>query len=687
MKINTTRCLAILYLAGTFLHASPHSLSGYVTNLVNEPVAYAILEHLQSHEFTTTDETGYFRLSKPVSAGDKLQVSRIGYSKKDLTINDNRTVHIRLEQIIIEMDSVSVEAKPLFPNITGNIYQSNFNVSSTNALANQIPALQLRSYGGLAGNRSLSLNGGPSTHTKVTLEGVDLTSPQNGGTDLSQIPTDLLNRITVSPLPGVFFGSGAIDGVFTLSPDLHKTSFQFSLGDYGFRSVHSGLTTSSGALTAHFDIGSTSDNGNYSYANGDSTLQRENNGFDQQWGSFHIRGPIGKHVILSAFSLFSAQNRGIAGPTNWLSNLATKKDTLQIHSVSLVTPIKTGFVKLQLSRRHSDEDYQNPDPAWPIESRHELTTDHAKLTFNTQPFSFIDIQALTEIKKEYIKSTDAGHHSRTLYSASARVNLNPFQNIQLTPAVRYDNVKDAYSEKTYDVRLSLNSWKGARLSAAIGTAFQYPGFNDLYWNGNPELKPEHSEYSTIQFRQNIQTFGHFSLSYTDRKSEDLIQWQPIDETGWVWQPFNIAKTRRTSITFTGEFQLPKIPIVIQSHFSVLDPIDESTQKTLLYTPDKIGFLAIRFDTDYFQTSLQAHYTGNRRYVVTEYDENWNAVVVDKIMKGAMTVSLATTYNLPVFNRRFAVNLTVENLLDEDVKSLPYYPEPGRTLKLGFTVNK
>lgn len=680
--------LAVLVIAAAAcLQASVHSLTGFITDTQNDPVAYAMIENTATGSITASDENGHFKLPVPSNSGDHLLIYRIGYTKQQVTITDSNPIHIVLEHDPVQMETISVEGKSTSPSLTANDYSSSRNQSSIYALADQIPAIQLRSYGGsLSANRSLSLNGGPSNHTKVFLDNVDLTSSQNGVTDLSQIPLPLLSDISVSPLPGVFYGSGAVDGVLTLRPKSHRTSLHLSAGSFGFQSIHAEIAGSKGSLSTHFSIGQTKERGNFTFEDGDTTLTRENSQFEQRWVYGAVSGAIRNRLFISSFGLLSIQDREIAGSINFPSPNAIKQDTLVIHAVSLGLPFNSGYCRMDVSRRTSGEEYKNR----PMQSFHDLITDHGKLTLVYRPASFIRFQSLAEVKKEYIHSTDTGSHSRTIFSGSALAAFSFLNTIQFIPSYRFDLLMDSDYKQTFDFRTSVSLPFSSSLSFAGGTAFLYPGFNDLYYedawgsSGNPDLKPEESEFMTGEFKYDLGQNGFVSLSYTNRKSQDLIQWQPTDESGLVWSPVNIAKTRRKALTITGEIIPENYPLILKGHFSFNNLKDETTGKPLLHTPDKIGMLSLEYNFHSFSTRIHTHYTGERRYNETIYDENWVPNIVEKTMEGFFRVSMSAGYKLSVRQRQLSLHLTVNNLLDEDVRTFPDYPEPGRTVNFSVS---
>ena len=670
--LRNTLQLSGIFLIFSFLSSNPVSVTGQITDHRGFPIPFAVVEHPHSGKWSISDENGFFHLLGDLRNSDELFISRIGYEPENFSLGGRTVVQILLNKHPVSIEPVLVEGKLTFPNVTSYTFIQEYgDKHSTHSHMDRIPGLQIRSYGSLAGNRSLSLNGGPGNHTKVLLNGVDLTSPQNGGTDLSLIPSALIDRITTLPIPGVFWGSGAIDGILSMSSLPDQTSVSLSSGSYGYRAADFGLEKSFGSWAYHIGVGKTVDIGNYPVNIGNNSVNRENNYFSQDWGKLQIRGIINKKMSISTVTIMTDQHRGVAGSLDALTPKTNKDDKLFLQSVSLGYALLKGYMKLQLSHRESNEIYDSPE--WFIYSKHQLLTDGAKFTLSTQFIPSIYIQSSSEWKKESINSTDAGIHKRNTISQAFRITWSPIQKLSITPAIRLDHAKDFYSEATYDLKISVISLKGSEFSTEIGTNYQHPSFNDLYWNGNPELKPEYSDYRKVKWDHTFDQKNFLSVTYIDRKSRDLIQWIP-DETGWVWQPFNLAKTRRQNVTIFGKAPLKVLPFSFQGHFTLLKTLDEEDLKPLPYTPDRMGNIGLHFEGKEIGWSLQFQYTGERR-------DN-TGTLMDSFIGGSSSLS----YRPPIYGNRFDVTLIVENLLEENIQTISGYPEPGRSFKLslGYT---
>ena len=95
------------------------------------------------------------------------------------------------------MAPVSVEGKsPQFHEKLSKEEFTAIDKYSKHTSLQRIPGSFIKSYGGMSGIVNLSMDGGQPIHTKIILDGIDLTNPQNGQTDLSNIPVEIMQQFT-----------------------------------------------------------------------------------------------------------------------------------------------------------------------------------------------------------------------------------------------------------------------------------------------------------------------------------------------------------------------------------------------------------------------------------------------------------------------------------------------------------
>lgn len=656
-------------------------ITGQVFSTNGNPLAYAVIVDGTGHNWVIADENGQFNYHfVPTLRGDTLTVSRYGYQERKLIITDRPFYIIALMPVPIQQEDVTVhgENQNFFGQII-NTYRANINNDNPQNIFQQIPGVTIRSYGGKAGIMTLSTNGSPAVNTKILLDDIDLTSVQNGETDLSQIPEIFVGQITVANSPGIFYGSGAVDGVLRISPQNQQTYLSVSSGSFGFGSFSGNISKNWNKWLANLSAGYLKDDGNFKYSIEDSSVTRTNNDFERKYIAFRAAVRLSEKSNLNALLLESQQKRGVAGSTVWPSPEARRDDNLQLAAITYNQLHASGYSKVQLSYRRSLENY---NPWWPIESEHDVLGTTLKIQHHRNTWNNITGTFLYEGKLEKLESTDVGDRQRKTNSIASVITIPFWDNFNIIPALRFDRIGSEKLHPIGDVKLSYNPFNGIDVEYNYGTGFRNPTFNDLYWpqSGNPDLKPEDSRYQSLKFKLSSinNPWGNIYFNITDRHTNNLIQWAPISEGSFIWQPQNIASSRRTNFTVGNQFNLDNLPLQIALHATYQKTKDIELDKPLLYAPKFIGYAGINYAIDALNIAISAHYTGKR---IASYPNFSNPD--DTLLPAYIQTNAAIQYQLPIFGNQFSLMINVNNILDKQFESISGYPEPGRAIKFGL----
>ncbi len=295
-------------------------VSGQIYSDNGNPLAYAVITSGMNSNWVIADENGHFNYPFSAVIGDTLNISRYGYQQGDLVISGRSFYVISLHPVPIQQKDITVFGEnQYFHGQMINTYQTlNGNANPQN-IFQQISGIAIRSYGGKAGIMTLSTNGGPAVNTKIILDDIDLTSAQNGETDLSQLPEKFFNQVTVAKSPGIFYGSGAVDGVMRISSQNQQSSFSASFGSFGFNSLSGNFNQNWNNWSANLSAGYLNDDGNFNYTIEDSSFTRENNDFKRMYVALKAVGLLSERSNISVQLLGSQQDRGVAGTVSWAS--------------------------------------------------------------------------------------------------------------------------------------------------------------------------------------------------------------------------------------------------------------------------------------------------------------------------------------------------------------------------------
>lgn len=620
------------------------------------PLSHAIVRNMTSGEWTSTNDYGYFQINS--LKGDSIRIQHYGYGAITLAVS-TAPMHINLSIDPIPMDGVNVQT--LAPIQTGHIaVDSN---KGLNAAIHSIPALSMRTYGGLAGIKNITLESGLSSHTKILWNGIDVTSPQNGESDISQLPPFMIAQIAISRKPAIAFGSGSIDGAIMLtSPNTSIIEGQF--GSFGRRSLNGMIQVPGLQWQSHIGLGQSISKGDYPYHFNGKSGKMINNGFGQSFYTMGTKRTISPNWFMSMEYLFSQQDRGVSGLVFSPSPDAKREDEIQLFQLKSIWQRQNHLFSISSTFRHSDESYKNPQYA--VDSRHELAVNQLSLGWQFHPNSSIDVDQNFHIKTQSITSTDTDNHQQKFltYANTIRWKIRPQFNHE--SGVRYDSQKNGLSAWTWQSGFSRNG-PNHKISLMAGNGFRFPTFNDLYWNpgGNPYLKPESSHWVRIENQFFIRKHA-LTLRGSIKRSTNLIQWT---SSGSFWSPQNIAESLRKILTITARGPLMGA-ISYSGHFTYNQSEDVLAKKPLRYTPKTMGNISLQLNTSLLNGWISCHYIGER---ISMY--SWpKDVFLDHyfILSGGIERPLT---------KQTSISISCENMLDTSVMTLNGYPEPSRSFSI------
>ena len=212
------------------------TFTGIIKDVSGTEISYVVIEELNSkseeRNWTISDENGGFSII--VMNESNVLFQRIGYKDVIVKPEDRLNKSIIMVKENISLDEVDVYGSKKEEYLKNKTSLNNLGIYSKGGSLNQIPSLELRTYGGYAGVTSASFDGGYARHTKVLYNGVDLTDAMNGQVDLSTFPSFALGSINYRLNSGTKFGSGSIDGSININNDVLNNNVFYSVGDFGF---------------------------------------------------------------------------------------------------------------------------------------------------------------------------------------------------------------------------------------------------------------------------------------------------------------------------------------------------------------------------------------------------------------------------------------------------------------------
>ena len=115
---------------------------------------------------------------------------------------------------------------------------------------------------------------------------------------------------------------------------------------------------------------------------------------------------------------------------------------------------------------------------------------------------------------------------------------------------------------------------------------------------------------------------------------------------------------------------------MQFTYNLYDSLDKDIDKKLLYVPDSSASLLLIYKyNNLTHYSLNYKFTGDR---ILQYESSFAEQISDKSF-GLLSIGISNVFN-SIGDNSVLLNLTVDNLLDEEYISTIGYPEPGRSIK-------
>ena len=652
-------------------------LHGQTLDHRGKTIPYVSLTFQDSEVFLLSDENGHFSYSSSVTSSDSVFVHRIGYKDRTLTVDDlYRLRTITLIPEVLRMESVSVEGESgshRTLTVLGEHKRTQGSAMTDHKnLLSRIPGISIKSYGGPAGISTLSMDGGPSSHTLVMVNGIDISSAQNGEADLSQLPLPFVESMSYLPYDITQSGNGGIDGVIKLESGDQRTHFNFSQGSFGHRALDISLNKQIAGFWTSFQIGQRKEEGNYPVVWDGSSSIRRNNQLEQEFVALSVRKMIRSDLYWQFTSMSSQQSRGVAGLLWSPDTVSHRDDQLTLLGSTVGWIRELGSSHLYINSRQSRENYINPYLR--IDSDHQLRGYNAKLEHKQHMGEWLELRGDLIYNLDEITSSNTDTHTRKAWSASLAPTLQIMKSLLLTPTVKLHYSPDLYERYLRDIQIHVPIDWGVLSNVAFssGEVFKYPSFNDLYWEpgGNPDLDPEETNVTTIQSNFDLRQFGSLHLQWQKKESENLIQWMPVLS---YWQPGNVQSATRESSKALWKIDLTEPKLSAYAHITLIKTLDHQRDLPLRYAPEQTSAMGLTWSPHSLELNLQYNYVSDR---ISMYSYPQDIIIGQtSLLSGSIANTWSNNWG------ELTLILSVDNLGDVNHETIKGYPEPGRSYRI------
>lgn len=710
-------------------------ISGTVTvRQSGKPLAGANVVVVGSGFGTTTDEKGRFVLENLLVGVYSLQASFIGYESEKVdnvvvTPDQPAEVSFRLKPAIIQLAGVAVTARKMRKDATKNVVTvtrkqiERSNYRQVAEILQTVPGIDIQTSGGVGGSKKITIRGSEANQVLVLLNGVPLNDQLTGGSDISLIPVNQIERIEIyKGGNSTRFGNGAIGGVLNIiTRKIVDNKFHFNSTAGSFRMVQlepgwSGHFRNFAALLS-YNYSMSAGNYPYKYETPDHKIISEERGnADSRSGNifFRLNYRSGGHLFSLQGQEFNS-DRGLPGKINYWTAYARVKSERKNWGADYRFDRENMQFFMSVKKSRSVTENSN---LWPADAElryrripryHylntvQITTAQTQLTYfagrgtkyniglGVKDLIFNDENLISLLNSPIGTArdrTNSGFISREWTRKLSRLKSE----LTLFSSLRYDHIRiaagaEARPEKQWSPGVGVLLASGVQnriyLKSNFSKSFRMPTFADLFYqdfrvSGKPDLLPEKSKNSEISIGGRLKIRGELraEISAFQNTVSNLIVWRLGNFQ--TFSPYNTDAVI-TGQEYSFDFQPSDQWFFFSFGFTKLNPVNKSKRRTirdkiLPYRPQNSVKIGFRIDYKKLRVLLNYRYAG-KRYVT---ESNTIAIPGYQVLDGHLSQQLR------FYSLELLLKFSVFNLTDQRYEILEDMPLPPREWRVGIAM--
>ncbi len=576
--------------------------------------------------------------------------------------------------------------------------------STHNSLADllsQYSGIFIKSYG-MGGSATPSFRGTGAGQTGLTWNGININHPMLGQSDLSLIPSGLIDDIQIyyggASMP---LSSGGIGGLINIEtrPVWKKETLisispgAGSFGQYtGLVKLRSGNSAFQTVTKAFFQ----SSENDFPYLNTgiskEPVWQRRTNSQVNQKGFIQELYFRQVKSVTSARVWYESADRNL--PSSMLIQQPDLKETQSDESLRTMLNYdhfggvnKYSFTGAWLMNRLN---YTNSLAS--IDSRNLSETLILKTAMERHIGKFTRLKVTLNEEVNYIKSNNySGNTTRNTVTLTASAERNTGGRFGTLLLVReiLDTRNFLIPDFSAGLQYRIVDEKDYFLKANISRNSKIPSMNDMFWvpGGNPDLKNEYAFIYELTGEMN-QKFSKplvmkLDLSVFRNNVKDMIQWHPGEYSFWTADNIKSVISSGLETSLALNYSINKFAAGLSANYSYTRATtaesnledDAAIGKQLIYVPLSQANCSMNMHYRMFYSSWIISMTG-RRYLSVDNSD---------YLPGYMLNNLITGFRLNLKGNTLDLNFQIDNIFDITYQNIAYYPLPGRSYSLKLLI--